>query len=80
MHPLCLILRIPCNQESSQFVSMFNHYVEKGLFDEINLDLTESFESSPTAALRKMKSRDINIIVGFFGSENARRVLCQVSD
>jgi hypothetical protein len=59
---------------------MFNHYVEKGLFDEINLDLTESFESSPTAALRKMKSRDINIVVGFFGSENARRVLCQVSD
>ena len=57
---------------------MFNEYVEKGLFNEINLDLTESFESSPTDALKVMKSRDINIIVGFFGSENARRVLCQV--
>lgn len=57
---------------------MFNEYVEKEVFYEINLDLTESFESSPTTALRAMKSRDINIIVGFFGSENARRVLCQV--
>ena len=58
---------------------MFNHYIEKGLFNKINLDLTESFEYFPSVALRKMKSRDINIIVGFFGPENARRVLCQVS-
>ena len=59
---------------------MFNKYVEMGRFNEINLDLTESFEYSPTGALRRIKSRDINIIVGFFGTENARRVLCQVRD
>ena len=57
---------------------MFNQYFEKGHFNEINLDLIESFEYSPTAALREMKSRDINIILGFFGPENARRVLCKV--
>lgn len=59
---------------------MFNKYVEMGRFNVINLDLTESFEYSPTGALRRIKSRDINIIVGFFGPENARRVLCQVRD
>ena len=59
---------------------MFNKYVEKGLFNKINLDLIESFADSPNVALQNMKSRDINIIVGFFGPTNARRVLCQVRD
>ena len=46
----------------------------------VDLDVTELFSDSPTAALKNIKSRNINIIVGFFGPENARRVLCQVRE
>lgn len=45
----------------------------------IDLDLTETFDSSPDAALKNIRARDINVIVGFFGPEKARRVLCKVS-
>ena len=33
---------------------------------------------SPEPSLNNIKSRDINIIMGFFGPENARDVLCLV--
>ena len=66
-------------QETSSFLSLFQHTIEDGEFSEINLDLTETFARSPDAALRNIRSRDINIIIGFFGPENARKVLCRVS-
>ena len=40
--------------------------------------LTRFFDS-PDTALNEIKFRDINIIVGFFGVRNARKVLCKVS-
>jgi hypothetical protein len=57
---------------------VFNQFVEEGLFD-IDLGLTEVITDSPEASLNNIRSRDINIIMGFFGPENARDILCLVS-
>ena len=57
---------------------VFNRFIEEGLFD-FDLGLTEVITDSPEASLNNIKSRDINIIMGFFGPENARDILCLVS-
>ena len=83
----CILYPFSCIQESSQFLSLFNNFFEKVKFiqnnihltEMIDLDLTETFDNLPDAALKNIRSRDINIIVGFFGAEKARRVLCKVS-
>ena len=87
---ICILYNFSCFQESSQFLSLFNDYIETGNLSEfilnnihltemINLDLKETFDDSPDAALQNIKSRDINVIVGFFGPKKARGVLCKVS-
>ena len=45
----------------------------------ITLEVTETFTDSPNSALSDIANRDINIIVGFFGPDTARKVLCTVS-
>jgi hypothetical protein len=65
-------------QEKEDFLVVFNRFVEQGLFD-IDLGLTEVITDSPEASLNNIRSRDINIIMGFFGPENARDILCLVS-
>ena len=65
-------------QEKEDFLVLFHQFVEEGLFD-IDLGLTETITESPEASLNNIKSRDINIIMGFFGPENARNILCLVS-
>ena len=63
-------------QEAEEFVQ----YFEKPLCDQrVELALPSSFSDSPLTALNDIRSKDINIIVGFFGPENAREVLCMVS-
>ena len=60
----------------------FSNYLEMLGLSDILLDLSEVFTDSPdsvTTALRRIEERDINIIVGFFGPDNARNVLCLVS-
>lgn len=57
------------------FRTLFHTFVEEGL----HLELSETFTSSPKSALDNIKFRDINIIVGFFGPEHAREILCMVS-
>ena len=44
----------------------------------IELALTKSFSESPALALREIRDKDINIILGFFEAHNARNVLCMV--
>ena len=68
-------------QEKSDFISLYNTFiVKKRLFDvDVNLGLSVTFTHSPESALSDIKSRDINVIIGFFGAENARNVLCSVS-
>lgn len=73
-------------QQASNFMLQFSRIIEsgeyfnffEGLEEHIDLDLSETFEDSPDTALRNIKSRDINIILGFFGPQNARKVLCKV--
>ena len=76
---LSLSLSLSLSQESSHFISIFNRYVNDEAFGQIKLDRTEAFTHSPDTALKNIKARDINIIIGFFGPENARIVLCKVS-
>ena len=45
----------------------------------ITLEVTETFTDSPNSSLSDIANRDINIIVGFFGPDTARKVLCTVS-
>ena len=65
-------------QEKEDFLMVFNRYIEERLFN-FDLGLTEVITDSPEASLNSIKSRDINIIIGFFGPENARDILCLVS-
>ena len=57
---------------------VFNQFIEARLF-EFDLGLTEVITDTPETSLNNIKSRDINIIIGFFGPENARDILCLVS-
>lgn len=57
---------------------MFHRGVEEGRFSLTDIGLTEIITDSPEASLNNIKSRDINIIMGFFGPENARDTLCLV--
>lgn len=57
---------------------MFHGGVEGGLFGHTDIALNEIITDSPEASLNNIKSRDINIIMGFFGPENARDTLCLV--
>ena len=65
-------------QETEDFLGLFHQFIEEGLFD-IELGLTEIIIESPEESLKNIRSRDINIIMGFFGPKNARDVLCLVS-
>ena len=63
-------------QEAEDFIHTFNEPIRNY---NIELALPTSFSDAPYTALRDIKQRDINIIMGFFGPENARNVLCIVS-
>ena len=61
-------------QMGEDFISLYNKkYPGKSLHS------TSFVESHVDSALLEVYSRDINIIFGFFDSETARKVLCQVS-
>ena len=59
-------------------MNLFHNAVENGLFDTTDLGLTEVITDSPEVSLNNIKSRDLNIIMGFFGPEDARDILCLV--
>ena len=67
-----------CPQAGYDFVEMFDEIVRQ-YDDSGQLSLLTSFKESPDSALSQIKLRDINIIFGFFGARNARKVLCRVS-
>ena len=71
----CMYIQL---QEKENFLVLFHRFIEEGLFN-INLGLTETITHSAEASLNNIRSRDINIIVGFFGPKNARDILCLVS-
>ena len=67
------------SQAGKHFTNMYNDIVRQ--FDpngELAL-LTIFSDNSPDDAISKIKIRDFNVIFGFFGARNARKVLCKVS-
>ena len=65
-------------QEVEDFIHTFNKPIRTRNYS-VELALPTSFSDAPYTALRDIKQRDLNIIMGFFGPENARNVLCIVS-
>ena len=63
-------------QEAQEFAQFFKEPI---CDRRIELVLPSAFSDSPLTALSDIRSKDINIIMGFFGPENARKVLCMVS-
>ena len=65
-------------QEAEDFIRLLNFNKRIREYG-IELALPTSFSESPSTALSDVRRRHINIILGFFGPDNARRVLCMVS-
>ena len=63
-------------QEAEEFAQFFKEPV---CDRRIELVLPSMFSDSPLTALSDIRGKDVNIIVGFFGPERAREVLCMVS-
>ena len=63
-------------QEAQEFTQLFKEPI---CDHRIELVVPTPFSDSPLTALSDIRSKDVNIILGFFGPENARKVLCMVS-
>ena len=69
---------MPTLQEAEDFIQRFSKPLHSYNIDS-ELALSTSFSDSPYSAVHDIKRNNINIIMGFFGPENARSVLCIVS-
>ena len=63
-------------QEAHEFAQFFKEPI---CDRRIELVVPTPFSHSSLIALSDIRSKDVNIIMGFFGPENAREVLCMVS-
>ena len=70
-----------CTFVKLQEAEDFNHRLSDPIRAKYNIEvaLPISFTDSPYDALREIEGTYINIIIGFFGPDNARKVLCLVS-
>ena len=62
-------------QQAIEFFRDFNETIQRF---NVELALITSFSGSPSSALKEIRDGDINIIMGFFGPQYARNVLCMV--